>query len=88
MNERTVTSLGLKLHQLVRVRNPDETKRMRDQPPTFVPGMENTIGKTLSINHIVNSVIVTLENGYNYHVEWVDVGCNDYRVFIEALNVL
>ena len=50
--------------------------------------MENTIGKTLSINHIVNNVIVTLENGYNYHVEWVDLGCNDYRIFIEALNVL
>ena len=88
MNERTVTSLGLKLDQLVRVRNPDETKRRRDQPPTFVPGMENTIGKTLSINHIVNNVIVTLENGYNYHVDWLDIELDNYRVFIEALNVL
>ena len=88
MDERTVTSLGLKLGQLVRVKDPDETKRRRDQSPTFVVGMIDTIGKTFSISHIVNDVIVTLKNGYNYHVEWVDVELSDYNAFMEILNVL
>ena len=85
---KTVKSLGLQLQQLVRVRNPDETERSRNRNPTFLRGMDKTIGKTLSIIHIVDSEIVTLENGYNYHVDWLDVELDNYRVFIEALNVL
>ena len=87
-NERTVESLKLKLGQLVRVRNPDETNRKRTQAPTFIPIMEQTIGKTLSIKGIINDKIVVLENKYHYHVEWLDVEYGRYGAIMEVLNVL